>query len=131
MYCYERESLPGNSKEGENFKDIFILRIKMSEQQNSFNINTCRSRKNKSITFVRRSILISFETETKDSYGLDSLKDCLQQRKVSTKGQMHQWLKWAKKNWGEISKGSRKLSKFITELQLVKHKGLYIHFCIR
>lgn len=97
MYCYERESLSGNSKEGENFKDIFILRIKMSEQQNSFNINTCRSRKNKSITFVRRSILISFETETKDSYGLDSLKDCLQQRKVSTKGQMYQWLKWAKK----------------------------------
>lgn len=49
----------------------------MSEQQYIFNINAIRSRKNKSIAFARG--IVSSEIETKYSYGLDSLKDCLKQ----------------------------------------------------
>lgn len=60
----------------------------MSEQEDIFNINTIRSKKNKSITFAGGSTLTSSETETKDSYGLDSLKHCLKQQKFSTNGQM-------------------------------------------
>lgn len=41
--------------------------MNMSAQQDIFNINTIRSGKNKSITFVRSSTLVSFKTETKES----------------------------------------------------------------
>lgn len=56
----------------------------MSAQQYIFNINAIRSRKNKYITFAR-STVISSEIETKYSFGLDSLKDCLKQQKLPMK----------------------------------------------
>lgn len=51
----------------------------MSVQEDIVNINTNRFRKDESITIAGLSTLRSSKTETKDFYGLDSLKDCLKQ----------------------------------------------------
>ena len=63
--------------------DIWQNQYNIVKLKNKINlkkyINTNRFRKDESITVAGGSTLRNSETETKDFYGLDSLKDCLKQ----------------------------------------------------
>ena len=83
----------GRREEGSGWgTHVCLWRIHFDTWQNQYNIvklknkiklkkyiNTNRFRKDESITVAGGSTLRSSETETKDFYGLDSLKDCLKQ----------------------------------------------------
>lgn len=85
----------------------------MSVQEDIVNINTNRFRKDESIIIAGGSTLRSSETETKDFYGLDSLKDSQAIENFHKRTDASNGLNGGK-NQGEISKGSQNLMRFHT-----------------